>query len=95
MRDLLDKYPQVTGFRPDWPEYPCYKLDEAFQDFGPHVRTWAARHGFDFEGIRAGVGALYNHLRSGLHAERLNNHIHARECTANVGRHSCVSREPL
>jgi hypothetical protein len=66
VRDLCENYPQVSGFRPDWPEYPCYKLDEAFQDFGPHVRTWAARHGFDFEGIRAGVGALYNHLHGGL-----------------------------
>ena len=37
VRDLLEAYPDVTGFRPDWPEYPCYKLDEAFQDFGPHV----------------------------------------------------------
>jgi hypothetical protein len=66
VRDLFVKYPQVTGFRPDWPEYPCYKLDEAFQDFGPHVATWSARHGFDFERIRAGVGAFYDYLHGSL-----------------------------
>ena len=66
VRDLLEHYPDVTGVRPDWPEYPCYKLDEAFQDFGPHVRDWAAERGCDFEGIRREVGAFYNHLHGGL-----------------------------
>ena len=56
VRDLLNAYPQITGLRPDWPEYPCYKLDEAFQDFGPQVRVWAGEHGFDFEPIRAAAG---------------------------------------
>jgi hypothetical protein len=66
VRDLLGKYPQITGFRPDWPEYPCYKLDEAFQDFSPHVETWAAERGFDFTGIQAEVGALYSYLHGSL-----------------------------
>jgi hypothetical protein len=66
VRDLCETYPQVTGFRPDWPEYPCYKLDEAFQDFGPHVAAWSAQHGFDFERIRAEVGALYDYLHGSL-----------------------------
>lgn len=66
VRDLCEQYPQITGFRPDWPEYPCYKLDEAFQDFGPHVAAWSAQHGFDFEGIRAEVGAFYDYLHGSL-----------------------------
>jgi hypothetical protein len=66
VRDLCERYPQITGFRPDWPEYPCYKLDEAFQDFGPHVEGWALAHGFDFEAIRAAVGAFYDYLHGGL-----------------------------
>ena len=66
VRDLFEKFPQVTGFRPDWPEYPCYKLDEAFQDFGPHVKQWAEANGFDFEGIRAAVGAFYDYLHGSL-----------------------------
>ena len=66
VRDLCDVYPQITGFRPDWPEYPCYKLDEAFQDFSPHVAAWSAEHGFDFERIRSEVGAFYDYLHGGL-----------------------------
>jgi hypothetical protein len=64
--DLLARYPQISGFRPDWPEYPCYKLDEAFQDFGPHVEAWAVAHGFNFGAIRDQVGAFYTYLHGGL-----------------------------
>ncbi len=66
IRDLLEAYPRVSGFRPDWPEYPCYTLDEVFHDFSPHVAAWAAEHGFDFAQIRTDVGALYKHLHGGL-----------------------------
>lgn len=66
IRDLLETYPNVTGLRPDWPEYPCYKLDEAFQDFGPLVRHWAEEHGFDFARMQKEVGGLYAHLHGGL-----------------------------
>ncbi|NKB72027.1 MAG: hypothetical protein GKR89_33535 [Candidatus Latescibacteria bacterium] len=66
VRDLLAQYPQITGFRPDWPEYPCYKLDEAFQDFSPHVAVWARDHGFDFDRIRTEVGAFYDYLHGSL-----------------------------
>ncbi len=38
VRDFLEAYPQSTGFRPDWPEYSCRKLNEAFQDFCPAAR---------------------------------------------------------
>ncbi len=71
VRDLLDAYPEITGFRPDWPEYPCYKLDEAFQDFGPHVERWAEERGVDFARIRADVGDLYKLLHGGLRNEHL------------------------
>jgi len=62
VRDLLDAYPRVTGFRPDWPEYPCYTLGEVFQDFSDHVRTWAVNHGFDFDQIRATAAGLWDLL---------------------------------
>ena len=71
VRDLLEAYPDVTGFRPDWPEYPCYKLDEAFQDFGPHVERWAEERGFDFARIKREVGVLYDLLHGGLRNEHL------------------------
>ena len=66
VRDVFAHYPELDGIRPDWPEYPCYKLDEAFQDFGDPVRTWAEEHDFDFERIRREVAAFYRHLHGGL-----------------------------
>jgi hypothetical protein len=71
VRDLLNAYPDITGIRPDWPEYPCYKLDEAFQDFGPHVENWAEERGFDFAMIKAEVLKLYQLLHGGLRNEHL------------------------
>jgi hypothetical protein len=65
-RDLFATYPAVDGIRPDWPEYPCYKLDEAFQDFSPHVATWAAQHGFDFPRMQHDVLAFYQFLHGKL-----------------------------
>jgi hypothetical protein len=66
VHDIFTQYPQIDGIRPDWPEYPCYKLDEAFQDFGDHVRMWAEQHDFDFARMRQEVGALYDYLHSRL-----------------------------
>lgn len=66
IHDLLETYPNVTGFRPDWPEYPCYFLPEAFQDFNDHVATWANDNGFAFDEIKRDVGRFYDHLHGGL-----------------------------
>jgi hypothetical protein len=66
IHDLLEAYPNVTGFRPDWPEYPCYFLPEAFQDFNDHVGIWANDHGFDFASIHHEVGRFYDYLHGGL-----------------------------
>lgn len=65
-RDIFAHYPQVDGIRPDWPEYPCYKLDEVFQDFGDHVANWAEQHGFDFARIRSQAEQFYRYLHGGL-----------------------------
>ncbi len=69
--DLLRAYPDVTGFRIDWPEYPCYTWGEVFQDFGPHVATWATEHGFRFELIEADVSRLKHWLENSLENEDL------------------------
>ena len=66
VRDLLEQYPRITGFRPDWPEYPCYKLDEAFQDFNPQVARWASKNEFDYEVIHRDVRAAYDYLHGRL-----------------------------
>ena len=71
IHDLLRAYPNVTGFRPDWPEYPCYKLPETFVDFGEPVKLWAKARGVSFEGIRLEVGEFYDYLTNRLTNEDL------------------------
>jgi hypothetical protein len=66
VRDIFATYPDIDGIRPDWPEYPCYKLDEAFQDFSPHVAQWATEHGFDFGRMQRDVAAFYRYLHGSL-----------------------------
>lgn len=65
-QDIFAQYPLIDGIRPDWPEYPCYKLDEAFQDFGEPVRVWAEAHEFDFARIQREVAAFYRYLHGSL-----------------------------
>ena len=66
VHDLLVRYPEITGFRPDWPEYPCYKLDEGFQDFSPLARDWAVARDWPFDDIQRDVAALYDYLHGHL-----------------------------
>jgi hypothetical protein len=66
VQDLLQAYPNVTGFRPDWPEYPCYKLPETFVDFGEPVKIWAEARGIAFEALRLEVGEFYTYLTTQL-----------------------------
>ncbi len=72
-RDLVRSYPDVDGFRFDWPEYPPYFLDDVFLDFGPHCQAAATRLGFNFARMKSDVLALYQLLHGGLtnrHLER-------------------------
>lgn len=71
IRDLLEAYPRISGFRPDWPEYPCYTLGEAFADFSPHAKSWAEQNGFDFPAIQRDVAALWDSLHGSLTSDDL------------------------
>lgn len=71
LRDLIAAYPAIDGFRIDWPEYPCYTWGEIFQDFSPHVSTYAQQHGFDFEALRQDVADAKQHLEQKLTPESL------------------------
>ncbi len=66
IRDLCQAYPNIDGFRVDWPEYPPYTLDGVFLDFSEHAAKAAERLGLDFKRMRRDVGALRNTLLSGL-----------------------------
>jgi hypothetical protein len=67
-RDLLLAYPQIDGFRLDWPEYPCYTIPEAFQDFGAAAQAWGRARGFAWDELRAAADALWRRLHGGLTA---------------------------
>ncbi|MDX1979748.1 MAG: hypothetical protein SFV51_05735 [Bryobacteraceae bacterium] len=66
LRDLAQAYPEVDGFRVDWPEYPPYFLDDAFLDFSDHAQAAAQRHGMDFDRLKAEALRVYRMLHGGL-----------------------------
>ena len=47
LAELAQRYPQVTGFRIDWPEYPPYDLRSALFDFSEHGQSAIAQQGAD------------------------------------------------
>jgi len=65
-RDLCRAYPDINGFRYDWPEYPPYFLDDVFLDFGTPAREAAQRLGFDFARMQRQAAALYKLTHGGL-----------------------------
>ncbi len=60
--DLAQQYPQIDGFRIDWPEYPPYFLDALFLDYSVHAKAAALRLGFSFEAMRADAQRLHDKL---------------------------------
>lgn len=73
VRDILARYPDVDGFRIDWPEYPCYTMYETLHDLGPHVRKWADAEGSEirsrelgFEAIQGGMQRFYKKISGEL-----------------------------
>ena len=71
VRDLVKAYPLISGFRIDWPEYPCYTFGEVFQDFSSHVADWSARHDFDFAAIQKDVQQFLAYLQGAMTRETL------------------------
>ena len=65
LTDLCRAYPQVDGFKFDWPEYPVYQFESLFFDFNPAAARFAAPLGFDFEQLRLGCLAFLTDLSNG------------------------------
>ena len=65
LRDLSAAYPQIDGFRIDWPEYPPYTLDDWFLDFSAHARKVVTRLDIDPEQLRQEAAALKQQLQQG------------------------------
>ena len=66
IQDLCNAYPEIDGFRVDWPEYPPYTLDGLFLDFSNHAARAATRLGLDFKRMRRDVKALRDSLLGNL-----------------------------
>lgn len=86
--DLARQYPQIDGFRIDWPEYPPYFLDALFVDYSHHAEAAAKRLGFSFERMREGAAALHARLLGGLKNRDLE---HFLESGALIPDHSLIA----
>ena len=63
--DLCRAYPQVDGFKFDWPEYPAYHAESLFFDFNPAAARFAPPLGLKFETLRKGCLAFLDDLSNG------------------------------
>lgn len=66
VRDLCEAYPDIDGFRIDWPEYPAYSLDSIFLDFSDHAIAAAERFDIDAERMHRDSLALYRLIKGGI-----------------------------
>lgn len=66
LKDLCQTYPEVDGFRVDWPEYPPYFLQSLFFDFSQPAQEAAQRLGFDWRRMKEDSAALRRSLLSSL-----------------------------
>ncbi|WP_181183598.1 MULTISPECIES: hypothetical protein [unclassified Mesorhizobium] len=71
IKDLCRQYPEIDGFRIDWPEYPPYDLDSLFFDCSDHAFAAAARLGYDVSALRRDLAQTYRHVNGGLGSEDL------------------------
>lgn len=62
LTDLAQQYPQIDGFRIDWPEYPPYFLDSLFVDYSVHAEAAARRLGYAFDAMRDYAKTLHARL---------------------------------
>jgi len=53
LKELATRYPDVNGFRLDWPEYPPYDLASAMFDFNPSALKIMRGAGYDPDEIRS------------------------------------------
>ncbi len=56
--DVARAYPEATGFKFDWPEYPPYEFLSLFFDYNVFVTPIAERHGIDFDRLRHFMAGL-------------------------------------
>ena len=90
LTDLARQYPQIDGFRIDWPEYPPYFLDALFVDYSVHAKTAAQRLGYNFDAMRAGAESLHKKLLGQLTNRDLEHALSA-DASATLLKHRWLS----
>jgi hypothetical protein len=68
--ELAERYPAVTGFRLDWPEYPPYDFTSALFDFNPALASVIAAAGHDPQQVARDVRAWRDALVHAVRASR-------------------------
>lgn len=63
LAELAERYPQATGFRIDWPEYPPYDLRSALFDFSEHGQQAIAAQGADPQALGRELTEALNRWR--------------------------------
>jgi hypothetical protein len=72
--ELASRYPGVTGFRLDWPEYPPYDLLSALFDFNPAAQALMAQRGHDPARVADDVRAWTAEVRASVSAAAAQGH---------------------
>jgi len=64
--DLYKNYPEISGFKFDWPEYPLYHFDTLFYDFNPSMGVFAAKLDLDLNALAKATNQFLKDLGGGL-----------------------------
>lgn len=62
LKDLARQYPEIDGFRIDWPEVPPYFLDALFVDHSVHAQAAAKRLGYSPDAMKECASRLHARL---------------------------------
>lgn len=62
-RDLCLNYPEVGGFKFDWPEYPPYHFASLFADYNPQVEPYAKKLGINLKALAKQIVTQLSALR--------------------------------
>ena len=65
IKDICTAYPQATGLKFDWPEYPVYTFESLFFDFNPQISPFAKSLGIDLISLKRGVERFLVELSNG------------------------------
>ena len=91
--ELAQRYPRVTGFRLDWPEYPPYDFRSALFDFNPAMLKIIALAGHDPASVARGVLAWSKDLCAAAKSAAINGPAATRAALLAAGWNALTAQE--